>query len=70
MIWILVSLSLLANVYAIMMIYGLKGIIKEEQEPDFNIIGSSNKLKYKYTDKGIIFYDKTGKKTLIKGEEL
>lgn len=69
MIWILVSLSLIANIYCLLMLFGLKGMIKD-QEPDFNIIGSSNKLKYKYTDKGIEFYDRTGKKILVKGEEL
>lgn len=70
MIWILLAVSIALNIYVLFKLNGLKIYIDElELPPSFNIIGDKG-LKYKYTNKGIVFYDKTGKHILIKGEEI
>ena len=60
LIYILIGVSLALNVYLYLMFNGLKQLIEE----------SGSGIKYEYTTTGIVFYDKTGKKTLIKGESL
>jgi len=72
LIYILLSVSIALNVYLFFMFNGLKHLVEEIDSPKFNIVGDSSisELKYEYTSTGIVFYDKTGKKTLIKGESL
>ena len=60
LIYILIGISLALNVYLYLMFNGLKQLIEE----------SGSGIKYEYTKNGIVFYDKTGKQTLIKGESL
>ena len=59
-IYILLAVSIALNVYLFFMFNGLKQLIEE----------SGSGIRYEYTETGIVFYDKTGKKTLIKGESL
>ena len=59
---ILSIIAIAISIVAIVMVIGLKQVIKD--------IALESELMYKYTDKGIEFYDRTGKKILVKGEEL